>query len=64
MYNDHQSDDLLEVVKVKYYNAFECASKVAHYITTKYQYTLSEEEILYLTIHIARIVGESQKSKD
>ena len=61
-YNDQQSGDLLEVVKIKYRNAFECVNKITIYIKEKYGYDLSDEEILYLTIHIAHIVSESQKS--
>lgn len=61
IYNDNQSDDLLEVIKIKYQNAFNCVNKIDQFIMTKYGYTLSDEEILYLTIHIARIVSESQK---
>lgn len=62
-YNDQQSGDLLEVVKIKYRNAFECVNKITTYIKDKYGDDLSDEEILYLTIHIARIVSESQKDK-
>lgn len=60
-YRDEQEDDLLGVIKLKYKNAYDCVERVSKFIYEKYGYILSDEEILYLTIHVARIVGESQK---
>jgi len=47
-----QEDDLLEVVQVKYANAYQCVEKIAMYIKNQYNYELYDEEKLYLTIHI------------
>ena len=49
-----QEDDLLEVVQVKY--AYQCVEKIAMYIKNQYNYELYDEEKLYLTIHIHRVV--------
>ena len=51
-----QEDDLLEVVQVKYVNAYQCVEKIAMYIKNQYNYELYDEEKLYLTIHIHRVV--------
>ena len=51
-----QEDDLLEVVQVKYANAYQCVEKIAIYIKNQYNYELYDEEKLYLTIHIHRVV--------
>lgn len=51
-----QEDDLLEVVQVKYANAYQCVEKIAMYIKNQYNYELYDEEKLYLTIHIHRVV--------
>lgn len=55
-YQDENDDDLLEVIRVKYKNAYACVNTVADFIKKKYAYEISDEERLYLTIHIARIV--------
>lgn len=55
-YEDSGDDDLLDVIKVKYKNSYDCVNKVAQFIQSKYDYTLSNEEKLYLTIHIERVV--------
>lgn len=51
-----QEDDLLAVVQVKYANAYQCVEKIEQFISKKYNYELSDEEKLYLTIHIHRVV--------
>lgn len=51
-----QEDDLLSVVRVKYANAYQCVEKIAQFISKQYDYELSDEEKLYLTIHIHRVV--------
>lgn len=55
-YEQEEGDDLLEIIKVKYKNAYECVKKIKKFINEKYSYALSDEEMLYLTIHIARVV--------
>lgn len=53
---DSQEDDLLSVVQVKYANAYQCVEKIVQFISKQYDYELSDEEKLYLTIHIHRVV--------
>ena len=53
-------DNMLELVQCKYPKACECVEKIAHFLKQKYGYSLSEEEILYLSIHISRIVQVSK----
>ncbi|AGF54729.1 transcription antiterminator [Clostridium saccharoperbutylacetonicum N1-4(HMT)] len=55
-YLDDAQDDLLYTVKTKYVNSYECAEKISKFIKTKYDYDISNDEKLYLTIHIERIV--------
>lgn len=60
-YKDENDDDLLDVIKVKYKNSYDCVNKVADFIYKKYNYILSNEEKLYLTIHIERVIYKSEK---
>lgn len=55
-YNGAENDGLLEMVKQKYMAAYKCTEKVAAMIYKNYNYYISDEEKLYLTIHIQRIV--------
>lgn len=58
--DDESSDGLLDVVKVKYHTSYKCVGKISNYINSKYDYELSNEEQLYLTIHIERMIYKSK----
>lgn len=55
-YDDEPDLALLEMVKTQYRNSYECVERIAGFILKKYEYTLSDEEKLYLTIHIERVI--------
>ncbi|ARA76031.1 transcription antiterminator LicT [Pectobacterium brasiliense] len=54
------SDDesLHDVVKERYQLSYRCAEKIQVHIVQKYQYTLTKEELMFLTIHIERVRTE------
>lgn len=56
VYNDGDDDELLNIVKVKYKNSYACANKIGEFILDKYDYLISDEEKMYLTVHIERII--------
>lgn len=58
-YISDDNDGLLEIIKMKYVEPHKCVLKIVKFIKDKYGYELSGDEILYLTIHIAKIVSES-----
>lgn len=60
-YTSEAEDDLLEVLKIKYKNAYDCVLKITQFIAEKYSYIISNEEKLYLTIHIERVIYKSDK---
>lgn len=57
---DETDEDLLAMVKVKYRNAYQCVQKIAELLENQYQYQMSSDESLYLTIHIARLVQKNR----
>lgn len=57
---EQEQEDLLDIVRQKYKNAYSCAGKISDFILKKYKYTVSDEEILYLTVHIERIVYKNE----
>lgn len=48
--------ELYEIVKKKYPNAFDCVEMLSTFIETEYNYYISEDEALYLTVHIQRMI--------
>ena len=48
--------DLLDVVWYKYPRAFDCARKICSYVQQEKKFHSGKDELLYLTIHIARVM--------
>lgn len=57
---DDKNDDLLDTVKLKYVNSYECVNKIGEFLKRRYNYSITNEEKLYLTIHIERLVYKSE----
>ena len=57
-YGDEDTD-LLEVVRFKYPRAFACAEKICSYVLTEKGFHAGDNELLYLTIHIARVMKDN-----
>ncbi len=61
IYTEDDNDDLWEVIRGKYPGAFGCVEKITQFIGKKYEYGLSKEEQLYLTIHVERVVNKTKQ---
>ena len=59
MYGQDDQDELLDAIKRKYVNSYNCVIKIKEFVKNRYSYVLSEDEMLYLTIHIERIIYKS-----
>ncbi|MCB6365258.1 PRD domain-containing protein [Intestinibacillus massiliensis] len=60
----HYEDDdteLLEVIRYKHRDAYECTEKIKGFVQEKYKYELGSEEMLYLTVHIARLTRKTNR---
>ena len=57
-FDDENDDNLLDIIKVKYQDSYKCVNKISEFIYKKYDYVISNEEKLYLTIHIAKILNK------
>lgn len=55
-YEDDTDPDLLDIIKANYKEAYECTKKIKNFIEHRYHYILVNEELLYLTIHINKII--------
>lgn len=47
-----------ELMRERYKEAYECTEKIKKYIFKEYNHMLTEEEMMYLTVHIKRITTE------
>ncbi|GFZ30098.1 transcription antiterminator LicT [Clostridium zeae] len=55
--------DFQDIIKAKYKEEYQCSLKIAELIRLEYQKELTEEELVYLTVHIKRVTAED-KSRD
>ncbi len=55
-YEDDRQDDLFQIVKTRYTDSYDCALKIKEFINKKYRYIITQDEMMYLTIHIERVV--------
>lgn len=60
-YMTGEDDFLYDVVREKYKEAYACTVKIRDFIEKKYEYELTNEEKLYLTLHIARIISKLEQ---
>lgn len=51
--------ELLSIIKSKYNKEFECVVKIKDFIKKQYDYILTDDELIYLTIHLAKVVKDS-----
>lgn len=56
-----EDNPLFDVVKEQYKKAFFCTQSVVKFVDNKYDYKISKEEQLYLTVHIENIITKSKK---
>lgn len=55
-------DSLFDIVREKYPDAYECTKKIKVYIDKYYTYNITKEEMVYLIMHINRLVS-SERTK-
>lgn len=55
---ESHEDSLYPIVQEKFPKAASCADKIKIFLLKHHSYTLTEDETLYLTLHIQRIVRE------
>lgn len=55
-YMEDSDNFLFEAVKNKYQDTYACTLKIKEYIRTQHEHELTNEEMLYLMIHIERMV--------
>ncbi|WP_294609972.1 BglG family transcription antiterminator LicT [uncultured Gilliamella sp.] len=55
-----QDDSLYELIRQKYAQSYHCTKQIDLHLIQQYQHPLSDEESMYLTMHIERLRNESQ----
>lgn len=59
---DNHEQEFADMIISLYPQEFECSKKIKEYIYEKYGYNITNEELAYLTIHIKRIIQNSNNN--
>lgn len=51
----NEDTSLFQLLKDKYYSSYRCVCEIRKFISKNYDYTLTEEEMIYLILHIQRL---------
>lgn len=51
----------LQIIKKSYKEVYECALKIKAYIQNSYDYVISDGEIVYLSLHLQRVVSSLKR---
>ena len=52
-----ENNDLLEVVKIQYKESYNCTQEIKSFIEENYTYKVNDDEVLYLVLHINRVIS-------
>lgn len=55
---EEDDKNFLQILKEKYKEEYQCALKIRSYTIKEYQKDLTEDELVYLTVHIKRVTME------
>ncbi|VYU22085.1 PRD domain-containing protein [Clostridium tertium] len=55
--NQDDNGEFLEIAKNSYSEAYDCAEKIKEYIEENYDYIVNKDELVYLTMHIHRVIN-------
>lgn len=58
---DSKDKELLNLIKKRYTKSYQCALGLKEMILYKYDYCLSDDECLFLTIHITKVIDDCSK---
>lgn len=55
-----EDKSLCEMMRMKYKEAYECAEKIKKYIKSEFNTELTDEEMMYLAVHINRVTKQTE----
>jgi len=54
---EEEEEEILELIKEKYKDQYNCALKIRDYIDKNYEYKINEGELVYISLHLQRVVS-------
>lgn len=54
---EDKNNDLIDLIKLQYKKPYDCSCIIKRYIEKEYEYVVTEDELLYLTLHINKVIS-------
>lgn len=54
---ENKDNELINIIKMQYKKAYDCSCKIKQFIEENHDYVVTEDELLYLTLHINRVIS-------
>lgn len=61
LYHDDQDEELFLMIKRKYPESYQCTEKIRRFIKNEYNCDMSNEELLYFTVHLERLIKNTKE---
>ena len=61
---DTNNNGLLEIVKVQFKESYDCVKQIKSFIEENYTYKVNDDEVLYLILHINRVISVINFNKE
>ena len=61
---DTNNNGLLEIVKVQYKESYDCVKQIKSFIEENYTYKVNDDEVLFLILHINRVISVINFNKE
>ena len=61
---DTNNNGLLEIVKVQYKESYDCVKQIKSFIEENYTYKVNDDDVLYLILHINRVISVINFNKE
>lgn len=58
-----EEGNLLQMISTGYPDSYKCVLKIKKYINANYEYDINEDEMIYLTMHIQRVISVARYRK-
>ncbi|NRZ43451.1 transcriptional antiterminator [Clostridium beijerinckii] len=60
--NEIEDEDtsLSQIMREKYKEAYKCAEKIKKYVKSEFNSELTDEEMMYLAVHINRVTKQTE----
>lgn len=59
----NSESDFINIIKKSYKKSYKCALKVKKYIKDEFEYDITDDEVVYLTMHIERVIAVLKMNK-